>query len=231
MRRDKENALQLRLKGKSYTEIQTMLGVPKGTLSGWFSNLALSDEAKARIKKRLREGSMRGLLQRNKLQSHVAAQHARAIRQDARRQIPQLDHQNVFLAGIALYWAEGYKLPITRNGKTRTFHPVSLTNADPQLVKMFMKFLREVCQVADEKIIISVRLYQHLNEEHTIQYWSRVTGLSRGNFRKSYYGISRSSLHKRPYTRLPYGTVQIRVNDTKLFHRIMGWIEGLAQHV
>ena len=42
MRLDKNQALKLRLLGKSYNEINKALGVPKATLSDWFADLQLS---------------------------------------------------------------------------------------------------------------------------------------------------------------------------------------------
>lgn len=231
MRRDKERALKFRLQGMSYAEIQQFLGVPKGTLSGWFGDLVLSDSAQKRLRQRMHDGSMRGLLKKNKLQRHKAEQLSRTLRSTAMCQVKKLDSQGLFLVGVSLYWAEGYKLPVVRNGRALTSHPVSLTNSDPRLVRIFVRFLREVCKVPDQKLHISMRLYEHMNEKRTQEHWMKVVRLPAVNFRKTYYGVSKSSLSKRPYTRLPYGTVQVRVNDTKLFHTIMGWIEGLAQQI
>jgi len=71
MRKDKFKAYKLRMQGKSYTEIGTTLGIPKATLSGWFRDLEISADAKARISKRMREKSFFGLLKRNKMQTHL----------------------------------------------------------------------------------------------------------------------------------------------------------------
>ena len=32
---------------------------------------------------------------------------------------------------------------------------------------------------------------------------------------------------KRPFNRLPFGVIQVRISNTNLFHKIMGWIEGV----
>lgn len=66
------NALKLRLDGKSYNEIHAELGVPKSTLSFWFRDLVLSDEARRRLEKRVRAGIAKGLVKRNKMQTHLA---------------------------------------------------------------------------------------------------------------------------------------------------------------
>ena len=67
-----------------------------------------------------------------------------------------------------------------------------------------------------------------MNEEELLKFWHKITNVSLKKFQKTYYGVSKSSQHKRLFNRLQYGTLAIRVNDTNLFHKIMGWIEGLA---
>lgn len=229
MRSDKSQALKLRLQGKSYNEITTLLGVPKGTLSDWFTGLVLSPEARSKITKRVHEGSMAGLMRRNKNQTHLARQRMQKNRSDAKKEIQRISRDQLRVLGAALYWAEGYKRSLFKNGRELTHHSVSLTNSDPQLVKMFIRFLTEVCEVPLEDIKADIRIYEHMNTENVMHFWQKTTKIPEKNFGKVYYGISKSSLGKRPFTRLQYGTILIRVNNTNLFHRIMGWIEGLKE--
>lgn len=229
MRNDKNKALKLRLKGRSYSEINQIFGIPKSTLSGWFTDLELPESARERIKKRVYEKSIKGLIKRNKLQTHLAEKRARELRGNAKKEIGKISRQNLFVIGIALYWAEGYKRPIVKNGKVKTFHSVSLTNSDPYLVKVFLRFLREICRVPEEKITADIRIYQHQNENYLLKFWSKITNIPINSFKKFHYGISKSSQGKRPYNILPYGTIQIKVCNTKLYHKIMGWIEGLSK--
>lgn len=228
MRRDRQKALKLRLEGKSYTEIKNILGIPKSTLSGWFTGLELSPKAKARIQKRVYSGTLKGLIKRNKNQTHLAVQRMRTIRKEAEAEINKLTVEDLKLIGSSLYWAEGYKRPIVRNGRELTHHSVALTNSDPKLVMIFLKFLREVCGVPNDKITADIRIYEHMNEKALFNFWQKTTNIPTKNFGKIYYGISKSSLGKRPFNRLPYGTISIRVNNTNLFHKIMGWINGLS---
>lgn len=230
MRKDREKALVLRLQGHSYNEIGRMLGIPKATLSNWFSGLVLPEEAQARIKKRTREGSLKGLIKKNKLQTHQAWQRATTIRKAAKSEITRISKKDLLLIGAALYWAEGYKKLVVKDGKERTHHKISFSNTDPIMIRLFIQFLSDVLEISKSKIYASVRIFEHMNEKEALRYWQRTTGLPRENFQKFYYGVSRSSMGKRPYNRLPYGTIQIIVGDTKNFHKIMGWIEGLGKY-
>lgn len=231
MRKDKETAFKLRLAGKSYTEIYRALGVAKSTLSSWFSDLVLSDDLRKAIEQRGRKKSIEGLMKRNKNQTTLAIARANAMRQEGAREMRAFSQSDLFLFGVALYWAEGYKRAIVRNGRELTCHAVSLTNSDPWLIKAFLRFLRECCDVPEEKLKAGVRIFQHQNEKELLRYWQKETKILPRNFGKVYYGVSKSSMGHRPFNRLPYGVIQITVADTRLFHRIMGHIEGIKHFV
>ena len=229
MRTDKEQALSLRLKGYSYSEINKKLGVPKATLSDWFTGLVLPEKAQKRIQKRVQEKSINGLIKRNKLQTHLAQKRVAEIRAKAQKEIRKLSKQDLQLIGIALYWAEGYKRPIQKNGRERTYHSISFSNTDPVMIKVFIQFLKTNLNIPTNKMHAAVRIFKHINEQYALNYWKNITGIPSQNFQKVYYGISKSSENKRPFNRLPYGTIQIRVGDTKNFQKIMGWIHGIEK--
>ena len=231
MRRDRQAALALRLSGKSYGEIRQALGVPKSTLSGWFSDIVLSERLRERIERRGQKQAIAILLQHNKNQTTLAVARAARTRQEAAGAIRNPSPRELLLLGVVLYWAEGYKRPLRRNGRTLTHHVVSLTNSDPYLVKAFLRFLRESCGVPNGKIKASLRIFEHQNENTLLRYWQKETGIPPHNFKKSYVGISKSSAGKRPFNQLPFGVIQIVVADTALFHRIIGYIEGIKRFV
>ena len=230
-RKDKDKALKLRLQGRSYAEITRLLGIPKATLSGWLKGVVLDDAARSRIAARVREKSAEGLMKRNKNQTKLA--HGRMIetRKIASKEVGGVSQENLLILGAALYWAEGYKRVKVVRGREVTNHPVSLTNSDASLVRAFLYFLRDYCKVPNERIRMAIRLFEHQNEEEIMQYWQKETKLPKANFLKAQRIISRSSQGKRPFNRLPYGVVQISVADTPLFHRIMGYIEGIKKFV
>ena len=231
MRKDKILAIKLRLQGKSYGEIQKSLGVSKSTLSEWLSNVVISEQARIRIEQRSRKKSVAGLIKRNKQQTINAQIRAKNIRKQAIAEMADLSKKDLLILGSALYWAEGYKKLKTRNGKEVTHHGVSLTNSDPFLVKIFLRFLREYCNVPEEKIKAGLRIFEHHNADEILKFWQKETKILFSNFGKIYRGISISSQRKRPFNRLPYGVIQINVNDTALFHKIMGYIEGIKKLV
>jgi hypothetical protein len=220
-------ALKLRLKGKSYNEIKTELGIPKSTLSGWLKDIVLSDQARTRLNNRVHQGVLTGLVKRNKLQTQEAVKRSQLTRTTAKAEIEKISLEQLKLIGVALYWAEGYKRAKFRNGKERTWHAISFVNADPNMIALFVAFLKRVMNVSSKDIRLSMRLYPHINEAAAQRYWIKYTGLSKEQFCKTMYLISASSQGIKPYNRLPWGTLQVEVCNTPQFHRLMGWIEGV----
>ena len=90
MRKDKQTALKLRLSGKSYGEINKILGISKSTLSGWLANLIISEKHQERIKKLARQKSTVALIKRNKQQTKLAVKRALDTREQAAKEITSL---------------------------------------------------------------------------------------------------------------------------------------------
>ncbi len=220
-------AFKLRIKGKSYNEIHAALGIPKSTLSGWFNGLILSENAQTRLRTRVQRGTEKAFVARNKFQTVAAEKRARITQATSKKEIGTLKGKDLLLVGTILYWAEGYKRLKVRDGKERMGHPISFVNSDPEMVRVFMRFLRESMKISDPDIKVSMRLYKHIGEAEALKYWMNITKLSRKNFLKTTYLVSGASKGIRPYNRLPQGTVQVQVCNTEKFHHLLGWIEGV----
>ena len=120
--------------------------------------------------------------------------------------------------GTALYWGEGGK---TNKGMAR------ISNSDPEVIRFMMRFFHEIFDVPSKKFRGHVHTFSHLNAEKAELYWSKVSGIPRGQFYKTYSKPSIASKGKSDS--LPYGTFQIYVCDTTIFLTIKGWIERLSE--
>ena len=227
MRVVRTKALALRLEGKSYAEITRELAVPKSTLSGWFRDVVLSDAAEARLKARVRLGTRHAFLRRNKLQTRHAELRAKMATEAGKERIGKLTQHDLMVIGAVLYWGEGYKRLKVRDGKERMDHKIGFVNADGRMIYVFIRFLTEILEIPREKIRASMRLYPHISEAAALKYWMGVTGLPGSQFRKTSYPVSPISKKIRPYTRLPWGTLQIEACITEKFHHLLGMIEGV----
>lgn len=136
----------------------------------------------------------------------------------AAHDLNRLSTEQLWLIGVALYWGEGGKT--VRGG-------VRLSNSDPAVIRLMMKFFRDVCRVPEEKFRGHIHTFSHLNSRKAEMYWSKISGIPRGRFYKTYTKPSIASKNKKD--NLPYGTFQVYVHDTVLFFKIVGWIERIKE--
>jgi len=115
------------------------------------------------------------------------------------------------IAGVMLYWAEG-----TLRGNT-----VDFANSNPDMVKMFLMFLRQICGINEQRLRVYLYAYPGQNIAGIKKFWSKLTGIPLNQFTKPHIRVSSSSSSHR---KLPYGVVHIRYNDKKLLATIAHWI-------
>ena len=226
MRKDKSRAIELRKQGKSYGEISDILKIPKSTLSYWLRGIKLSLSAQAKINKRVNQTSVRALINRNKQQTFLAKERSEMIRKKAEVEVKNLLKNKLFIAGVSLYWAEGYK----KGAQGSRWKSVDFANSDPEMILIMMRFFREICDVKENKFRIQLIAHPNINIEEALDFWSSQTGISNKQFSKTSTSISSLSKSKRNKKTLTKGTVHIRINDVKLFFRIIGWIDGFKKY-
>ncbi|MEK7660047.1 MAG: hypothetical protein AAB343_02480 [Patescibacteria group bacterium] len=116
------------------------------------------------------------------------------------------------VAGIMLYWGEG-----TKSGTS-----VALSNSDPDLILLFVRFLRKICGIDETRLRILMHYYPHQSERELKEFWARTVQIPLTQFSKSrIHNTSRGS-----YKRLSaYGTVSVRYSDVLLLDRLNYWID------
>ena len=219
----KRRAVELRLQGKSYNEIRKILDIAsKGTLSCWFKNIELPPEAKKRLKNNIDLARKRGLFAFNERRTESINLENIQVRLSASKNIPPLAPRMLFLVGIALYWGEG-----SQSEKNKKSFYVSFVNSNPHMIALFFRFLREILKIKDEKIRPCIRIHPNISQDEAIKFWHKITNLPRDRFRITRQ-ISSASKLKRPFRSLPHGTIDIRINDRRLFFKMKGYIDGLS---
>ena len=126
----------------------------------------------------------------------------------------------LYIAGCMLFWAEGDK----------TGSSVRLSNSDPEVIRLFARFLRECFGVEDERFRVYCHLFaDHVSKQREVeQFWLDTAELPPTALRKSMVNnYSRSSQRKR-FNRLPYGTCKLVVHSTEIVQTIYGSIQEFA---
>lgn len=213
---ERAEAIKLRKEGESIKEIARILQVSKSSVSLWVRNINLSSSHTLRLYERGRSAES---VQRRRISRIFNEKERRAsIFRSASKDIGSLSLREVMFLGIGLYWGEGAK---SSRGSACFY------NSDPRAVQVMMRFYREVCDVPLSKFKARVHIHGHLDTQAAIDYWSRVSGIPTSQFGKPATQKSRGSKGKKDT--LPYGTFTIGVYDTKLYLKIMGWIDGSYQ--
>ncbi|MEX1028069.1 MAG: hypothetical protein WD049_08715 [Candidatus Paceibacterota bacterium] len=224
--KDKAKAIELRREGWSYTQIMSSLGLTsKGTLSHWFKDLELSSESKRKLSKNLQDAHRRGLFKANQRKKEkVVRENGEAYRKGkALAKRAKVGEKNrLLLIATALYWGEGTKF---YNHRTAS---LSFSNADPKMIRVYLRFLREVLGVLEDRIKVGVYVHQNVDVEKAKKYWQSITKISPDSF-FVVRAFSRASKQVRDKNKLCHGTLAIRVNDRKLFHQMRGMTDVVAE--
>ena len=118
-----------------------------------------------------------------------------------------------------LYWAEGWK------NKTGS---IAFSNSDPKMIKLFLKFLRKICGVYENRLHILLHLYEDQNERDLKRYWSEITEIPLDQFNASYIHQGKPGTYNK---KSKYGTVSLRYCDKKLLDQILERIERYSDKV
>lgn len=216
----RDEATKLRKRGKSYNEIRCLTGIAKSTLSLWLRNLKIGQKQRIRLLKRSSSSGINALIKRNKEQTTHARLRAKVTSENAAQDVEVMDLEKLKIIGCSLYFGEGGKTP----------NRVDFTNSDPRMIVVMMRFFRQVCKVKEEKFRVQLSLHSEPLKNHAVSYWSRITGISEQQFIKVNLKVSDYSKRLRR-KKLPFGTIQIRIADVKLFHTIQGWTNGILMQI
>ncbi len=213
-------AIFYRKKGKSYNEINQILNISKSTLSLWLKDLPLSKIIKKQNISKAKIKWSKNISHYNKIRSKKYKKELQKLLKNYSEKVPSFNKNNLFWIGLSLFWAEG--------GKKEKWN-VRFVNSDPDMIKIILKFFRKICNVKDNKIRLRVYLYSDMDEEKTINYWLKITGIQRKQFWKSQ--IQKSKIENNKYHKLPFGTLHINITDSKLVKKIQGWIIGFKKQI
>lgn len=211
----RRQAVEMRKLGKSYNQIRDELKVSKSTLAYWLKEYpltriqkeALKENIGARIEKYRQ--TMR-LKREKKLSTYF---------NEAKKELLPLSKRDLLIAGIFLYWGEGSK---SMNGQ------LVIANTDPSLVQFAMIWMTKALEIPKEKINILVHIYNDMNIEESLNFWSNLLKISRSQFSKPY--IKDSLRSKIDYKGYGHGTCNLRVFNTEIKEKVMMSIKTVANY-
>jgi len=107
--------------------------------------------------------------------------------------------------GVGLYWGEGTKL--NKNS-------VRLGNTDPDLIKIFIRFLKTTYKIDESKLRFGLQIFTDMDHNNSQKYWRKVLGVPADKFYKTVVTPSSKIGTYRNKTR--HGVLTVYFNNTKL---------------
>lgn len=213
----RERAQRLRSEGFSVRDIQKILKISHSTAGIWVRDISLTQKQLLKLYSNKKNGGLRGSIIAARNKTRKRKELIERIKTDAKKEIGLLTDRDEFIAGIALYLAEGDK----------TDKNVAFTNLDAKVIKFVVKWLRYFCKVPEDKFRCNLYIHDNLSEDNAKTYWSNLTNIALSQFRKSY--IVKNNTQRFRKTKHEYGVLRITVSDVNLHRKIMGWISGIFE--
>jgi transcriptional regulator with XRE-family HTH domain len=203
-------AIALRKRGFSYSEIARICGVSVGTASKWLSALPGADLIVAENKRKAgKENASRLRLINKARNTELQKQYKEAER------IALVEYQNyrtnpLFMAGLALYLSLG---------DLKSMRVLRISDSRPLTHSLFIRFLGQFLAVEKQSIHFWLLLYPDLDEIVCMQYWAKKTGISISSFYKNQliYGRSKKKT-------LHFGVGNTIIGNTLLKKKLNLWI-------
>ncbi|UNO41590.1 helix-turn-helix domain-containing protein [Streptomyces sp. MST-110588] len=208
-------ARELRAQGMTYNEIVERLGVSKSSVSLWVRDLPKPAPRPEHLE-RMREARWAPYRkERDELRERT--------KKEAQGEVGELTDRDLFIAGVALYWAEGGKdKPYARRELVR------FINSDPDVISLFLKWL-ELMGVTRERMHFNVSIHESADVAAAEKYWSELVGVDASLFNKTVLKRHRPTTNRKN-TGLTYrGCLAIYVTQSAdLYRRIEGWWCGIV---
>ncbi|MDP3987625.1 MAG: hypothetical protein Q8P80_00575 [Candidatus Levybacteria bacterium] len=183
----------LRSQGYSLPEISKETSVPKTTIFRHIQNVEILPEFKDQW------FGKRGGSKKRKLKREEEAY------KEAIDLIKELSNKEKLLFLSAIYWGEGSK------------NEFGLSNTDPKLINVFINSLRDVFGVKNDRFRVSIRIYEDLDKNKCLDFWSKVVNIQKEKF------VNVNVLKGKKKGKLEYGMCRIRIlKGGDIFKKIMG---------
>ena len=213
-------AVALRMEGRSYREIQQAVPVAKSTLSLWLRDVLVDEAGRSRLEDRERAGRENAAAA---IRARRQATERRLI-SDARAQMPSsLGEADLFLVGLALYWAEGTK--------AKPWNPserVCLINSDPDVIRVFLAWLA-LLGIEQDELVFRVAIHISGDVDAAERFCAGVVGIPRSKLRRTSLKRHERRASRRLPTESYVGCLRVDVRKSTDFNRqIAGWWQGLV---
>lgn len=217
----RDKAIKLRREGQTYGEILKQIPVARSTLSLWLRNVRLATRQQQYLTEKKRRAMLRGAIAKKQHRIH----RTREMHQKSIEDVKKLSDRERWIAGVALYWAEG-----TKQKNHFPSQRVVFNNSDPSMIQFFLDWLENVLLVPRSKINFELYIHQTVSPEARVKFWTELLQIPSQELK---IRLKKNTIYtKRKNTAETYlGLIRITVKQsTDLNRRIAGWIQGICRY-
>jgi hypothetical protein len=129
------------------------------------------------------------------------------------------------IIGATLWWAEGTKARRDPRWKNTWTYHVDFTNTDPQMIKIFLEFLRYDVGIDESRLKLQLQIHDGDDQSALEKYWSTVAAVPLSRFYKT---IVRPKGNKAGRNR---GTCKIRYCDKKTYLHLSAYLKDVLSYI
>lgn len=221
--KEKEIAINLRKQGFSYSEILKRIPVAKSSLSLWLRSVGLSKKQNQRLTEKKLAAALRGAMK--KKEDRILR--TKIIKEAAEKEIGKLTERERWLIGIALYWAEGSK-----ERDTSMSTGIRFNNSDPSMIKLFLKWLRDIMKISEEDIKYDIYIHENSKNKikDVVRFWANITSSPKEKFKYIYLKKNKIKTNRKNMKDKYFGLLRVAVRKSSSLNRkISGWVEGICK--
>ncbi len=220
---EKKLARELRKKGYSIKNIAKKIKVSPSTVSLWCKDIILTSDQILNLQRLSTDPNYGKRLENSLRQRKKKEKKIKRLRSKGIEKVGKLSNRDLFIAGICLYWAEGFK----KDSR------VGFANSDPKMINFFVLWIKNAFKIKAKDLTATLTInasHKHRTNE-ILKYWSTQTQIPIPNFGKTFY--QNSSWKKQyPNPQNYHGVLRIRVKKSiDILREINGYIEGVKEAV
>ena len=212
-------AQDLRKSGLSYDKISKLINVAPSTVYGWTKHIQLSNKQLIHLASESNKG--RALGREKRLTAlHQQQDKLKLLATKSTDRIFKKCSKDLWQVTCAqLYWCEG--------SKPSKMNCLVFTNSDPELIKFYLKSLRNGFEIVSSKFRIQLHLHEYHEAERQIKYWSLLTSIPVKQFNKPYLKPHTGKRQKEDYP----GCISIRYYDAAIAKHVKFLYNAIAKHI
>lgn len=213
----RDRARELRLQGWTYDRIEAELGCSRSSVSLWVRDLPRPEP---RYTPEEQQALMREGLARRRAAENEEREKTKL---GARLEVGELSDRELFMAGVALYWAEGSKSKPYDRRERAVF-----VNSDPGVIRTYLAWL-DLLDVSRERLNFRVLIHETADVDAAHRFWAEIADIDVSVFAKPTLKKHNPKTVRKNTGDDYHGCLVIGVaRSAGLYNRIEGWWSGIV---